>query len=112
MIRAVLNRRDGGVTVLIGLSAENVTRMAGGEHVRATMGDLKLPRMPHDVVIVYGRTEADIVDQLRAAGVDLPTGAFMVPNPGERYEYDAATKTVEVHRNEPSDHQRLGRNEP
>jgi hypothetical protein len=100
VIRAVLPRQDGGVTVLIGLSADNVFRMTEGAPVRATLHDLKLPRMPHDVVIVYGATEADILAQLRKAGVDLPASAFDAAanhQPGTRIEYDGASKTVEVH---------------
>jgi hypothetical protein len=62
-----------GVPVLfLGLSGENVTRLAAGEPIRmtaATMRDLDLPQV--EVVLHYGRTEDDILAELKAHGVRI-----------------------------------------
>jgi len=58
--------------LLLGLSGENVTRLAAGEPIRvsaAHMAELGLPQM--EVVIHYGRTEQDVLDDLEAHGVKL-----------------------------------------
>jgi hypothetical protein len=60
--------------LLLGLSGENVTRLAAGEPIRVSaqhMAELGLPQM--EVVIHYGRTEAAILDDLEAHGVKLRT---------------------------------------
>jgi hypothetical protein len=62
-----------GVPVLfLGLSGENVTRLAAGEPIRvsaAAMRELGLPRV--EVVLHYGRTEDDILAELKANGVTM-----------------------------------------
>ena len=72
MIKAA-GRTGLGVPVLfLGLSGENVTRLAAGEPIRVTahqMAQLGLPQM--DVLVHYGRTEQDIRDELTARGVKL-----------------------------------------
>lgn len=64
-----------GLPVLfLGLSGENVTRLAAGEPIvvrPSEMAGLDLPVM--SVVIGYGRTEEDIVETLRSAGL-MPEG--------------------------------------
>ena len=79
MIRAALPRPDGTTTVLIGLSRDNVHRGQAGMPVRATLEVLHLTEVPHDVVIVFGDTEADIVTSLRQAGLVLPAAFTMPP---------------------------------
>lgn len=60
-----------GVPVLfLGLSGENVARLAAGEPIRvsaAQMRELGLPEV--EVVLHYGRTEQGILDELEAHGV-------------------------------------------
>jgi len=56
--------------LLLGLSGENVTRLAAGEPIRISaqqMGQLGLPQV--EVVIHYGRTEQAILDELADQGV-------------------------------------------
>jgi hypothetical protein len=53
--------------MLLGLSGENVTRLMAGEPIRFDMAQLGLP--PCTVLIVGGRTEDDIAQQLAAAGI-------------------------------------------
>ena len=56
--------------LLLGLSGENVTRLAAGDPIRISakqMTDLGMPAM--ELVIHYGRTEADIAADLQAHGV-------------------------------------------
>lgn len=64
MIKAVLrNKNDGGRMAVLGLSGENVTRLMAGEPILLDLAELGLP--PQRIVIVGGRTEADIEHDLR-----------------------------------------------
>jgi hypothetical protein len=58
--------------LMLGLSGENVTRLAAGEPIRVSaqhMAELGLPQM--EIVIHYGRTERAILDDIEAHGVKL-----------------------------------------
>lgn len=72
MIKAAGKTGLGLPLLLLGLSGENVTRLAAGEPIRIQAGHLAqlgLPQM--EIVICYGRTEQDIADEIRAHGVTL-----------------------------------------
>ena len=72
MIKAAGKTGLGAPLLLLGLSGENVTRLAAGEPIRVTvpqMQQLGLP--PMEVLIHYGRTEQAILDELKAYGVEL-----------------------------------------
>jgi len=74
MIKAAGRTGLGVPLLVLGLSGENVTRLAAGEPIRITaqqLAALGLPQM--EVVIHYGRTEEDIVRELKAHGL-LATG--------------------------------------
>ena len=58
--------------LMLGLSGENVTRLAAGEPIRVSaqhMAGLGLPQM--EIVIHYGRTEEVILADLEAHGVKV-----------------------------------------
>lgn len=57
MIKAVIIN-GGSPLVILGLSGENVTRIAAGEPIFFRGDEIKLPG--YDFVIMYGRTEEDI----------------------------------------------------
>lgn len=66
MIKAV--GRDGDKPmVLIGLSGENMTRLMADEPIKFDLAELGLP--PCTVLIVGGRTEDAIYEQLRTTGL-------------------------------------------
>lgn len=70
MIKAAGRTALGVPLLFLGLSGENVTRLAAGEPIRVSasaMAALGLPQM--EVVLHYGRTEDDIVADLKAHGV-------------------------------------------
>jgi hypothetical protein len=72
MIKAAGKTSLGLPLLLLGLSGENVTRLAAGEPIRISaqqMTELGLPQM--EVVIHYGKTEQAIVDDLEAHGVKM-----------------------------------------
>jgi hypothetical protein len=72
MIKAAGKTGDGKPLLFLGLSGENVTRLAAGEpiHIPARhVAELGLPEM--EIIINYGRTEQAIVDDLAANGVPL-----------------------------------------
>lgn len=55
--------------LLLGLSGENIARLTAGEPIRIqaeAMTEMDLP--PMEIVIHYGRTEQDILDELRTHG--------------------------------------------
>lgn len=63
MIRAKLNKSDGRQVMIVGLSGENVTRLVAGEPIMHAMEDAGFPGV--DLVILYGKTEADVTADLR-----------------------------------------------
>jgi hypothetical protein len=72
MIKAAGKTGLGLPVLFLGLSGENVTRLAAGEPIRVSataMRELGLPQI--EVVLHYGRTEDDIRAELKAHGVQL-----------------------------------------
>jgi hypothetical protein len=70
MIKGALRTALGQPVLFLGLSGENVTRLVAGESIRvsaAQMRELGLPEV--EVVLHYGRTERDILDELAAHGL-------------------------------------------
>lgn len=72
MLKASGRSGDGRPLVILGLSGENMTRLMADEPIEFDLADLGLPST--QVVIVGGRTEDDVAEQLRAHGL-LPPGA-------------------------------------
>jgi hypothetical protein len=58
--------------MLLGLSGENVTRLAAGEPIAFDADQLGYAGK---VIVMYGRTEADIKAQLREHGLVPPDGS-------------------------------------
>jgi len=72
MIKAATKTGLGEPMLFLGLSGENITRLAAGEPIlirSAQMAELGLP--PIVITIHYGRTEDDIVAELKEHGVTL-----------------------------------------
>lgn len=72
MIKAVGKTALGQPLLLLGLSGENVTRLAAGEPIMisaAQLAELGLPQMV--IAIHYGRTEQGILDDFRKHGMQL-----------------------------------------
>lgn len=75
MITAAGKTGLGSPLLFLGLSGENLTRLAAGEPIRipaARMAELGLPQM--EVVIHYGRTEQAILGDLAAHGIKVHGG--------------------------------------
>lgn len=71
MLKARGATTDGRPLLLLGLSGENMTRLMADEPIRLELAELGLPSI--QVVIIGGRTERAMLDQLRANGL-LPPG--------------------------------------
>lgn len=71
MFKARGRTGQGNDLVYLGLTGENVTRLAADEPITFNLSELGLPAV--QVVIVYGKTENAIVEQLEAHGVKLRT---------------------------------------
>lgn len=72
MIKAAGKTALGLPLLLLGLSAENVARLTAGQPIQispSALSELGLPAMR--VLIHYGTTEQDILDELRSHGVQL-----------------------------------------
>lgn len=75
MIKAAGKTSLGLPVLFLGLSGENVTRLAAGEPVRVTaqhMTALGLPVM--EVIIHYGKTEQVIISELESHGISVVEG--------------------------------------
>jgi hypothetical protein len=62
---------NGRPLLILGLSGENMTRLMAGEPIRLDTAPLGLPTMT--VLILGGRTEEDIANDLRTHGIIAPT---------------------------------------
>jgi hypothetical protein len=72
MIKASAKTALGVPVLFLGLSGENVARLAAGEPIRVSaeaMRELGLPQV--EVVIHYGKTEDDILAELKAHGMQV-----------------------------------------
>jgi len=72
VFKATSRMKDGRPLVILGMSGVNVTRMIAHEPVTVDVGALGDGMPELQVVIMYGKTEAVIVDQLREAGLIGP----------------------------------------
>jgi len=69
MIKAAGRLQDGRPLLILGLSGENMTRLMADEPISIDLAQLGLP--PMQVLIVGGRTEDAITEQLREAGLPI-----------------------------------------
>lgn len=75
MIKASGRTGIGLPLLFLGLSGENVTRLAAGEPIRIRATDLvALGLPPIEVVIHYGRTEDAIREEIVSHGIKLHEG--------------------------------------
>jgi hypothetical protein len=76
MIRASSTTGLGMPLLFLGLSGENLTRLAAGEPIHIQAADLQQLGLPAgmDIVIHYGRTEDAIASEIRAHGIKLTYG--------------------------------------
>jgi hypothetical protein len=67
MLKARAYAKDGTPLMLLGLSKENVDRLTAGKPIAFNAASLGLP--PCHVLITYGETEQDILNELAVHGV-------------------------------------------
>lgn len=70
MIKATARDSTGQAIVILGLSGENMTRLMADEPILLNLADLGLP--PLRVLLLGGRTETDIAQQLTQRYGPLP----------------------------------------
>ena len=77
MIKASGRTALGRPLLLLGLSGENVTRLAAGEPIRITTAHLAQLGLPAtmEIVIHYGKTEEAILDDFAEHGLVPQDGA-------------------------------------
>lgn len=75
MLKFVSRTATGKTVLMLGLSGENVTRLMADEPIRVDLAALgrehgvELPEM--ELLLIGGRTESHVVEQLQAAGVKI-----------------------------------------
>jgi hypothetical protein len=72
MIKWTAKSKQGTPVLFLGISGENVARLAAGEPILVTaaaMAEMGLPAM--EIVLHYGRTEQDIIAEMKAHGVRM-----------------------------------------
>lgn len=69
MIKALVHRPDSGNLLILGLDAENIKRLQGGQPI---VFDGRPFNAPMDISIVVGTTLDDVRSDLRLIGIDLP----------------------------------------
>lgn len=87
MIRGLFRRdKSGRVVVLLGVNDEDIRRLTAGEYIHVKADELgargvgairreEIPDVACDVLIVHGPTYRDVVQTLRAAGIEMPAQA-------------------------------------
>jgi hypothetical protein len=78
MIKAAGRTGLGVPLLVLGLDGENVTRLAAGEPIRVATAHLAQLGLPAtmDIVILYGRTEADILETIEGHGITIRPGSL------------------------------------
>jgi hypothetical protein len=73
MIKAIIQSSPTAIPILLlGLSGENITRLIAGEPIMFNTEQLaQLGFHELEVIILYGRTEDAIIDELESRGVTL-----------------------------------------
>jgi hypothetical protein len=72
VIKAAGKTKAGALVLFLGLSGENVTRLAAGEPIRVSAGAMAALGLPQvEVILHYGRTEDDILAELKAHGMQV-----------------------------------------
>jgi predicted kinase len=71
MIRAGVNNPE-HYTILVGLTEGNVIRLKAGRPIKAPLRSFGVD-IPGNLAIMYGATGTDIENELREAGISLPT---------------------------------------
>jgi hypothetical protein len=69
MLKGKTVDREGKPVMIVGLSGENVTRLAAGEPIYFDASEFGLPGCK--VMLLYGKTELDIIAALRANSASL-----------------------------------------
>lgn len=80
---------DGSVTVILGLTEENITRLTEGEPILVPLDRVRIPGVK--VLITYGETERHVVAALERRGLVPPGTASDMPtlvNPGDEYHVE------------------------
>lgn len=72
MIKLASKTALGEPLLFLGVSGENVTRLVAGGPIRVTSAALTALGLPPMVVVIhYGKTEQDILDEMRSHGMVL-----------------------------------------
>lgn len=71
---------DGTPVMVVGLDADDLAGLAAGGMIKFDPAAMSANGMPAiGIVLIPGRTEGDILDRLRAAGVPAPAPPSTVP---------------------------------
>jgi hypothetical protein len=86
VIRGIVKGANGRTILLLGLDKEGVRRLTSGEPVFVDGRTVGLETL--DVVVMYGETIRDVMQELKKAGIKLPD----VPQVGIPFDLSARAK--------------------
>ncbi len=72
MIKFKTTGKNGAVLLGFGLEEGNIERLKAGQPIYFQLDELGIEG--HDVMIMYGKDQADITKQLEDAGLEMPNG--------------------------------------
>lgn len=79
MVRLVSESADGRRLAILGIDAHNIERLKAGLPLWCHGSEMGIDC---DIAVMYGDTQAELLRQMKAAGLDVPTN-IAVPAPGE-----------------------------
>jgi len=77
MIQMVFKKVDGRKCVLLGLDDVNVQRLTSDQPIKV---DGKVLELDFDILIAHGKTQKDLITQLREVGFSIPDVGEPTPN--------------------------------
>lgn len=89
MIKAVMTMKDGSPGLVLGLTKENVAKLRAGQPIHIEGKPLGLGIQ---IIVMYGDTPQQIVDQLREGGLEVPDLPAEKPTPGHDIVVTATKK--------------------
>lgn len=84
MIKVQLSTVFGTPLVVFGLSMENLRRLMADDPIKFPFSECGILG-PGEIIIMAGEDEQDILEQLRAAGIKIPS--MPAAGPGETFHY-------------------------
>jgi oligoribonuclease (3'-5' exoribonuclease) len=74
MIKFLTRGKDKRTVLGLGITDMNIKMLQQGRPVHVKGEDVQMDRL--DIMIFHGKTEADLLKQMKQAGIELPKGTY------------------------------------